>query len=80
MWPFFSCHQDSVNQSVAFYPFLKYFLAMKSWKFSLLFDVSETEGEENETKAGPPGEYFVIMNKINVVLFFCTIHILFFKI
>ena len=30
--------------------------------------------------AGLPGGYFVIMNKINLVPFFCTIHVMFFNI
>ena len=38
------------------------------------------EGEEYEGKAGFPCGYFVIMNKINIVLFFCIIHVIFFKI
>ena len=46
----------------------------------MLFDATETDGEENEGEACPPGRYFVILNKINIVLFFCTIYIIFFKI
>ena len=33
------------------------FFSDEELEFSLLFDATETEGEENEGEAGPPGGY-----------------------
>ena len=52
---------------------------MRVKRWSGIF-TSSKEGEEYEGKAGLRGGYFVIMNKINLVLFFWVIHIIFFKI
>ena len=49
-------------------------------EFLLEYNASETEGEEYQEEPGPPGGHLVIINKINVVLFFCINHIIFFKI
>lgn len=65
---------------------------MKRWNFHFVMMQVKDEGEEmefslrqkkgrnHEGKPGSPEGYFVIINKINLVLFFCIIHLIFFKI
>jgi len=60
-------------------PFL-YIFSDEDWEFSLRYEGSETEGEQTEGESGPPGVYFVLTNKIDVILFFCIIPTMIFNI
>ena len=56
--------------------FFVYFLAMKSWNFHCFLMLLKQKGKKTK---GKPVLQVVIMNKFNIVLFFCTNYIIFFK-